>query len=186
VSENLYDIPLKRLDGAPSSLSEFRGSVLLVVNVASKCGLTPQYEALEKLYRDRRDEGLVVLGFPANNFGAQEPGTSEEIQEFCTSNYGVDFPMFEKLSVKGEDQHPLYKELIDAVPQATPKPEGQLRGRLEKFGMGPTSPTDVLWNFEKFLIARDGSVAGRFAPDITPDDPIVLDAISAELARGKA
>src|ERR1700759_416211 len=109
---NIYDIPVQRITGEPASLGDYRGKVLLVVNVASKCGLTPQYEGLEALYRARRDEGFEVVGFPANNFGDQEPGTEAQIADFCSLNYGVDFPMFQKISVKGENRHPLYDALV--------------------------------------------------------------------------
>ncbi len=181
---SLYDIPLNRIDGKKASLKDYKGKVMLIVNVASKCGLTPQYEGLEKLYANYRAKGLEVLGFPANNFAGQEPGTNDEIASFCTTNYGVDFPMFEKISVKGDDQHPLYKSLIAEKPNATPKPGGQLAERLSSRGLGPTNNTDVMWNFEKFLIGRDGKVVGRFAPDIGPDDPMIAKAIESELAKG--
>ncbi|KAF1043348.1 glutathione peroxidase [Xylophilus sp.] len=176
----LQDIPLQRIDGAPATLGDYRGKVLLVVNVASKCGLTPQYEGLEKLYEVRRDQGLEVLGFPANNFKGQEPGTNEEIQQFCTLNYGVRFPLFSKISVTGGDQHPLYAELTRAHPQTTG--DGPFRERLRSRGAEPAAG-EVLWNFEKFLIGRNGEVAGRFAPDVTADDPRLLEAIDAELAK---
>ena len=179
----LYDIPLNRIDGTPASLEEYRGDVLLIVNVASKCGLTPQYTALQQLYTDYRDRGFTVLGFPANNYAGQEPGTSEEIQEFCSSNYNVDFPMFEKLSTRGEDQHPLYGALTSAIPRATQNPEGQLRATLEKHGIGPKTDEEVMWNFEKFVVDRNGEVRHRFAPDFTPDSPVVVEAIEAELAK---
>ena len=122
------------------------------------------------------------MGFPANNFGAQEPGTESEIEDFCTTNFGVDFPMFSKISVKGDDQHPLYAELVAEKPAATFKDQA-FKDRLKGYGIVPEKDTDVLWNFEKFLIAKDGSVAGRFAPDIAPDDAIVTTAIEAELAK---
>ena len=179
----VYDVPLRRIDGTETSLEDFAGQVLLVVNVASKCGLTPQYEGLEKLYEGRRERGLAVLGFPANDFGAQEPGTNEEIVTFCSTNYNVDFPLFEKISVAGETRHPLYRELIAAQPAATEKPGSGLRAKLEGYGFKQNQRSDVLWNFEKFLIARDGRVVGRFAPDVAPDDAILLDAIDAELAK---
>jgi glutathione peroxidase len=179
----VYDIPVEKIDGAPASLAEFAGKVLLVVNVASKCGLTPQYAALESLYTAQRERGLVVLGFPANNFGAQEPGTNPEIATFCSTTYGVDFPIFSKISVKGEDQHPLYRALIDAQPTATEKPGSDFRAKLAGYGITQEKPTDVFWNFEKFLIGRDGTVVARFAPDVTPDDPLVVDAIERELAK---
>jgi glutathione peroxidase len=118
MSDTVYDIPVNRIDGAPASLGDYKGKVILVVNVASKCGLTPQYAGLEKLYEDFKDKGLVVTGFPANEFGAQEPGTNDEIADFCTTNFGVKFPMFEKIVVKGEGQHPLYASLTKAIPAA--------------------------------------------------------------------
>src|ERR1700751_2820500 len=121
---SIYDAKINTLEGQPADLSEYKGKVLLVVNVASKCGLTPQYEGLEKLYADKRDQGLVVLGFPANDFGAQEPGTNDEIQSFCTTNFGVDFPMFSKIAVTGPETHPLYKALISAHPDTT-SPTGE-------------------------------------------------------------
>ena len=178
----IQTIPLKTIKGEDSSLADYSGKVLLLVNVASKCGLTPQYEALEKLYESYKDKGVVVMGFPANNFGAQEPGTDAEIADFCTTNFGVAFPMFSKISVKGEDQHPLYRELTTTFPKATVKNE-DFKKRLEGYGIKQDKENDVFWNFEKFLIAKDGTIAGRFAPDITPDDPIITNAIDAELAK---
>jgi glutathione peroxidase len=179
----VYDIPVETIEGAPASLAAYAGKVLLVVNVASKCGLTPQYAGLESLYTAQRDRGLVVLGFPANNFGAQEPGTNPEIATFCSTTYGVDFPIFSKISVKGDDQHPLYRTLIDAQPAAIEKPGSDFKAKLAGYGIVPESPTDVLWNFEKFLIGRDGSVVARFAPDVAPDDALLIDAIDRELAK---
>jgi glutathione peroxidase len=181
----VYEIPIHKIDGTPAALAEFAGEVLLVVNVASKCGLTPQYAQLEKLYEAQKARGLQILGFPANNFGSQEPGTNAEIAQFCSSSYGVSFPMFEKISVGGSDRHPLYAALIEAQPQATEAPGSDFKAKLAGYGMKQEHPTDVLWNFEKFLIARDGTVAGRFAPDMTPDDPLLLAAIDAELAKPK-
>ena len=154
---SIQNIPVKTIDGKPSSLKDFAGNVLLVVNVASKCGLTPQYEALEKIYEDKRGKGFAVLGFPANNFGAQEPGSNEEIAEFCSLTYSVKFPMFEKISVVGDDQHPLYKELTAAAPRAQGDPDA-FRDRLKGFGMTPNQDPDVLWNFEKFLVGKNGDV----------------------------
>jgi len=179
---SLQNIPVKTIDGKPSSLKDFAGNVLLVVNVASKCGLTPQYEALEKIYEEKRDKGFAVLGFPANNFGAQEPGSNEEIAEFCSLTYSVKFPMFEKISVVGDDQHPLYKELTTAAPRAQGDPDA-FRDRLKGFGMTPNQDPDVLWNFEKFLVGKNGEVVARFAPTVAPDDPAVVAAIDAELAK---
>ena len=179
---SIQNIPVKTIDGQPSSLNDFAGNVLLVVNVASKCGLTPQYEALEKIYEDKKDKGFAVLGFPANNFGAQEPGTNAEIAEFCSLTYSVKFPMFEKISVVGDDQHPLYKELTKAAPRAQGDPDA-FRDRLKGFGMTPNQDPDVLWNFEKFLVGKNGDVVARFAPTMAPDDPAVVAAIDAELAK---
>jgi glutathione peroxidase len=178
----VQDIPLTTIDGQPASLGDHAGKVLLVVNVASKCGLTPQYTALEQLYEAKRDQGFAVLGFPANNFGAQEPGSNEEIVEFCSTTYDVQFPMFAKISVAGEDQHPLYKELTTAVPNAEGD-SASFRERLRGFGMTPNEDPDILWNFEKFLVAKDGTVVRRFAPTMAPDDPAIVAAIDAELAK---
>jgi glutathione peroxidase len=177
---DIESIPVKRIDGAPSSLKDWGGQVRLVVNVASKCGLTPQYEGLEKLYEQYADKGFAVLGFPANNFGAQEPGSNAEISDFCTTNFGVKFPMFEKISVKGDDQHPLYAALTAAQPKASGDGDG-FRKRLEGYGMPVGPEHEVLWNFEKFLLGRDGAVIGRFAPDVPADDPRLLQAIDQAL-----
>lgn len=177
----LRDIPLKTITGEDASLGDYAGKVALVVNVASKCGLTPQYEGLEKLYRDYRDKGLVVLGFPANNFAGQEPGDEAEIASFCTTNFAVDFPMFAKISVVGEDKHPLYEALTSAAPQAKGDKES-FRERLRGFGMTPNPDPEVLWNFEKFLVGRDGTVIDRFAPTMAPDDAALVGAIEGALA----
>ena len=156
--------------------------MLLVVNVASKCGLTPQYDGLENLYRSYREHGLVVCGFPANDFAGQEPGSNNEIETFCRSSFGVDFPMYEKIVVTGAERHPLYEALVTAEPRTTgdTKP---FRQHLVEFGVKPTSEPEVLWNFEKFLIGRDGKVAARFAPDLVPEDPAIRAAIEKELAK---
>jgi glutathione peroxidase len=175
----IQDVPLKTIQGKDSSLADYAGQVLLVVNVASKCGLTPQYEGLEKLYEKYRDEGFAVLGFPANDFGAQEPGTEEEIQTFCTTNFGVAFPMFSKITVVDPDKHPLYDSLTKAVPEATN--EGGMRERLAGYGMTPNHSPEILWNFEKFLIGRDGEAVARFSPDTAPDDAALVTAIEKEL-----
>jgi glutathione peroxidase len=177
----IQDIPLTTIDGQATTLDAYKGDVLLIVNVASQCGLTPQYEALERVYEQHREKGFAVLGFPANNFGAQEPGTDAEIAEFCTTKFSVAFPMFSKISVVGDDQHPLYKELTHAAPRAEGEPDS-FRERLRGFGMTPNEDPDVLWNFEKFLVDRDGNVVTRFAPTVTPDDPLVVAAIEAALA----
>ena len=158
---SLYDIPLKDINGKETSLKAYQGKVMLIVNVASFCGNTPQYKGLEALYDKYKDKGLVVLGFPCNQFGKQEPGSNEEIKEFCTKNYNVTFPMFDKLEVKGPNQHPLYKELS---------------GKESPF------PGDVKWNFGKFLVGRDGKIAKRFEPGLKPEDAALVQAIEAALA----
>ncbi len=158
----LYDIPVKTLSGEDASLGTLAGKTLLVVNVASKCGLTPQYAALEALHERLADRGFSVVGFPCNQFMGQEPGTAEEIEEFCSTTYGVTFPMFEKIEVNGEGRHPIYDELT-AVPDA----DG--------------AAGDVQWNFEKFLLGPDGTVLARFRPRTVPDDPEVLAAIEKHL-----
>ena len=179
---DLAAIPLTRLDGGSDSLANHSGNVLLVVNVASKCGLTPQYEGLEALYKQYKDQGFEILGFPANDFGAQEPGTDEEIGAFCSLNYGVSFPLFTKGDVTGAAKQPLYAALTEAMPTKQGDVEG-MKERFKGYGMTPNEDPEVLWNFEKFLIGRDGSVAGRFAPAMTPDDPELVSAIQAELAK---
>ncbi len=155
----IYDYSMKTIDGAPRPLSEYKGKVVLVVNVASKCGFTPQYEGLESVYRKYKSQGLVVLGFPANNFMAQEPGTNEEIKQFCTRKYNVDFPMFSKVDVTGDTKTPLYRYLTE-----------------NKGG-------EIKWNFTKFLIGRDGAILARFEPAVTPDSPEVTRALEAALKR---
>jgi glutathione peroxidase len=144
--------------------------------------LTPQYEGLEALYKAKADSGFEVLGFPANDFGAQEPGTHEEIATFCKANYGVSFPLFAKADVTGPAKQPLYATLTNAIPEKQ-GPAAEMRERLTGFGITPTQDPEVLWNFEKFLIGRDGSVVARFAPGITPDDPALVSAVEAELAK---
>ena len=181
MSNSLYDISLKQIDGSSTRLGNYRGKVLLVVNVASKCGLTPQYEGLEKLYQSKKSLGLEVLGFPANDFKEQEPGTDAQIAEFCSVNYDVHFPLFTKISVTGEDKHPLYIELTAAQLESTG--EGPFRERLKGYGIDSQNTTEVLWNFEKFLIDRQGEVVARFAPDVAADDPRLLEAIDAQLAQ---
>jgi glutathione peroxidase len=158
---SLYDIPLKDIDGKATSLKAFKGQVLLVVNVASKCGYTPQYKGLEALQEKYHSKGLNVLGFPCNDFGAQEPGTNDEIKSFCSSQYQVTFPLFDKLHVKGPEQHPLYTALT---------------------GKQSSLPGDVKWNFSKFLIGRDGKLIKRFDSKVTPDSPELTEAIEAALA----
>ena len=157
----LSDIPLKDIDGKGTSLKAYEGKVLVVVNVASKCGYTPQYAGLEALYRKYKDQGLVVLGFPCNDFGAQEPGTNQEIKTFCSSNYDVTFPMFDKLHVKGPDQHPLYAALT---------------GKEAPF------PGEVKWNFGKFVIGRDGRIVKRFDSGVKPDADELVKAVEGALS----
>ena len=159
---DLTKIPFNDAAGKKISLADYKGKVVIVVNVASKCGNTPQYEGLEALYKKHKDDGLVILGFPCNDFNGQEPGTIEEIQEFCKLNYGVTFPLMEKISVKGETQHPLYKELTG-----------------EK---GPF-PGDVRWNFGKFLIGKDGKPIARFEPKTLPASPEITSAVEKALAE---
>ena len=177
---DLTAIPFETMDGSTATLADHAGEVVLVVNVASKCGLTPQYEGLEALHRAKQGDGFTVLGFPANDFGAQEPGTDEEIAEFCSTTYDVTFPVMSKISVVGAEQHPLYAALTAAVPSADGKDE--MRERFVGYGMTPSQDPDVLWNFEKFLVGRAGTVVARFAPAAAPDDPAVVAAVEAALS----
>jgi glutathione peroxidase len=158
----VHDISVNTLSGQPSSIGDHAGKTLLIVNVASKCGLTPQYTALQQVYDTYADRGFAVLGFPCNQFGAQEPGSAGEIEEFCSVNYGVTFPMFEKIDVNGPDRHPLYTELTQ-----TADAEGH--------------DGDIRWNFEKFLISPDGEIVARYSPVVVPDDPTILADIEANL-----
>ena len=182
MASKISQIPLQTIDGADATLGDYQGDVLLVVNVASKCGLTPQYEALEGVYERFRDKGFAVLGFPANDFGGQEPGTNEEITEFCATTYAVQFPLFSKIVVTGQDKHPLYAELTSAVPEAEGD-KAAFRDNLKGYGMIPTEDPEVLWNFEKFIVDRTGKVTARFAPNTTPDDPALVSALEKELAK---
>jgi glutathione peroxidase len=159
---SLYDVPIHTLEGEESSLAPFKGKALLLVNVASKCGLTPQYTGLEALHERYADRGFSVLGFPCNQFGAQEPGSPEEIAQFCSATYGVTFPLFEKIDVNGPDRHPIYQQLTD-VPDA----EG--------------NAGDITWNFEKFLVSSDGEIVGRFRPQVEPEDAGLVGAIESQL-----
>jgi glutathione peroxidase len=161
-TQSIYGVELARLDGKPAKLSEYTGKVVLAVNVASKCGFTPQYAGLESLYEKYADRGFTVLGFPCNQFFNQEPGDAEKIQEFCSVNYGVTFPLFAKLDVKGGNQHPLYSILTE-LPDDTGK------------------AGDVKWNFEKFLVGRDGRVVRRFRSKVTPEDTTLVEAIESLL-----
>jgi glutathione peroxidase len=180
----LYEIPLTSISGAPASLADYAGDVLLIVNVASKCGLTPQYTALEALYQRYKDQGFVILGFPANDFAGQEPGSDAEIATFCSTEYPVTFPLFSKVAVTGADKHPLYAALIAAKPEHVvhgPWREGLTEYAAKNGFPGPNPLPELLWNFEKFLVGRDGAVLARFAPDTPPDDPKITSAIEAAL-----
>jgi glutathione peroxidase len=183
MSISIYEIPVRKITGEATSLGEFKDKVLLVVNVASNCGLTPQYEALEKVYEQYRGNGLVVAGFPANDFKSQEPGSEAEIQTFCSTNYGVQFPLFSKIEVVGPEKHPLYRELIAAQPKALSVSEVPFRETLKGYGIDTLPEPEILWNFEKFLVSRNGEVVRRFSPDTEPDDPALVAAIEAELAK---
>jgi glutathione peroxidase len=160
--DSVYSFTMKDIDGKDTSLNLYRGKVLLLVNVASKCGLTPQYEGLEKLYLKYKDRGFTILGFPANNFAGQEPGTDEEIKSFCSLTYNVTFPMFSKISVKGTDIHPLYKYLTDKE-------------------TNPEFGGDIRWNFNKFLVGKDGRIIARFEPQVTPESDQLVQAIDKAL-----
>ena len=179
----LYQIPLTCIDGKQTTLAGYLGSVLLIVNVASACGFTRQYAGLEFLYEKYHPRGFVVLGFPCNDFGGQEPGTHGEILQFCTTKFGVQFPLFEKITVNSQGRHPLYRHLIEAQPLAQVRPDSHFRHQLDCYGFGADNYSDVLWNFEKFLVDRQGSAVGRFAPDMPPDDPAILAAIEERLAQ---
>ncbi|MGH9701943.1 MAG: glutathione peroxidase [Candidatus Acidiferrales bacterium] len=159
----IYDFTLPSIEGKPMPLSKFKGKVILVVNVASRCGYTPQYTALESLYEKYKNQGFVILGFPANNFGQQEPGTNQEIKTFCSSKYNVTFPLYGKVSVKGDDQTPLYSYLTQKA--------------------NPATAGDIKWNFTKFLIDRNGHVVQRFEPQVKPDSPEVTAAIEHQLKQ---
>lgn len=182
MTNKLYEIPVKTIEGEETNLSEYKDKVLLVVNVASKCGLTPQYEGLEKLYEKYRGRGFEILGFPANNFMEQEPGTNEEIKNFCSTNYNVQFPLFSKISVKGDDRHELYQYLTETKPE-TDVNDGDLEEKLKGYGSERSQPDEVLWNFEKFLIGKNGEIAARFAPDVTPEDERLRSKVEEELAK---
>jgi glutathione peroxidase len=161
---SIYDFTMKSIDGQPVSLKNYSGKVVLLVNVASRCGFTPQYAGLEALYEKYKDRGLVIVGIPANNFGSQEPGTNEEIKKFCSSKYNVSFPMMAKVSVLGEDKTPLYQFLTD-------------KSQDPQFG------GDIKWNFTKFLFDRKGNLLARFEPNVTPDSPEVQTAVESALGK---
>ena len=183
MQHDILNTEVTTIDGEKTTLASFAGKVLLIVNVASKCGLTPQYEQLEDLQKQFAGEGFSVLGFPCNQFLGQEPGSEEEIKTFCSTTYGVTFPLFSKVEVNGEQRHPLYSLLTRAAPDAI-APEGSgFYERMASKGRAPAHPGDILWNFEKFLIGRDGEVINRFSPDMTPDDPILTAAIKQAIAQ---
>ena len=161
-ASSVYDFTLNSIDGKPSPLADYKGKVLLIVNVASRCGFTPQYAGLETLFEKYKDRDLLILGFPANNFGGQEPGTNQEIKSFCSRTYHVTFPMYSKISVQGDDQAPLYRFLTDR-------------------SLNPSTGGAVQWNFTKFLVDRTGAVVARFEPDVTPDSREVVEAIERAL-----
>jgi len=164
-ASSVYDFTMKDIDGSDVKLDKYKGSVVMIVNTASRCGYTPQYEGLQKIYDQYKDRGFVVIGFPANNFMGQEPGTEKEIKEFCTLKYNVTFPMFSKISVTGTDQHPLY-------------------GFLTNKKTNPEFGGDISWNFNKFLIGRDGKVIGRWGSKEKPEDPAVTTAIEKQMEAG--
>ncbi len=163
LAANIYDFTLPSIDGKPMPLAKFKGKVVLVVNVASRCGYTPQYSALESLYEKYKGQGFVIVGFPANNFGAQEPGTNKEIKTFCSRKYNVTFPMYSKVSVKGDDQTPLYQYLTKQT--------------------GSSIAGDIKWNFTKFLVDRNGNVVERFESAVTPDSKEVVSAVEKQLSQ---
>ena len=183
MESKISQIEFKLADGKATSLSDFGDKVIMVVNVASKCGLTPQYTGLESIYEKYQDKGFMVIGFPANEFAEQEPGTNEEIQKFCTMNFGIKFPIAEKVVVKGEGQHPLFELLTEEKPLATMKVGGTLEGYLREHGLYNGKAGEIMWNFEKFLIDKKGNVIERFAPDIEPGDSVVTEAIEAALKK---
>lgn len=161
-ASNVYEFTMNNIDGQPLPMASFKGKVMLIVNVASKCGFTPQYEGLEAVYEKYKDKGLVIVGFPANNFMAQEPGSNEEIKTFCSTKYSVKFPLYSKISVKGDDKAPLYQFLTDS-------------------GANPKTGGEIKWNFTKFLVDRDGKVIARFEPAVKPESPEVAAAIEKAL-----
>ncbi|CUB02647.1 Glutathione peroxidase, house-cleaning role in reducing lipid peroxides [Marinomonas fungiae] len=179
---DIYDISVVDIDGNEMTLEPFCDKVLLIVNVASKCGLTPQYEGLESLYEQTRDLGFEILAFPANDFAGQEPGSDAEIKAFCTSKYNVSFPMFSKIVVTGENKHPLYKFLIEEAPTAVNRAE--MEENLRGYNIEPTPEPEVVWNFEKFVVSRSGQVLGRFAPNTPLDDVNLVNTIRVALANG--
>jgi len=183
---SIFELPVTTLSDQPASLASHRGQVLLIVNVASKCGFTPQYTGLESLYQRYKDRGFAILGFPANDFAGQEPGSNADIAQFCSLDYPVTFPVFGKITVTGPGKHPLYRELIAERPNRDSDSSAlrdNLAGYLKSQNLpGPNAPPELLWNFEKFLVGRDGKVIARFASDVSPDDPRLTSAIEQALS----
>ena len=179
--KSMYEFSMKNIDGSEVKLETYKGKVVMIVNTASKCGLTPQYEALQAVYDKYKDKNFLILGFPANNFMGQEPGTEDEIKDFCSTNYNVTFPMFSKLSTKGDDQHELYKYLTETKPE-TDVNDGGLEEKLKGYGAVRSQPSEVLWNFEKFLVSKEGEITARFAPDVAPNDERLLAKLNEEIS----
>jgi glutathione peroxidase len=176
---SIANIPIKTIKGQDSNLAAYKGKVLLIVNVASKCGLTPQYEGLEKIYKKYKAQGFEILGFPANNFMGQEPGTNDEIVEFCKSSYDVSFPLFQKISVKGGNQHPLYAALTHSNVPVQDSNDASFVKKMAFRILGGFNKkaTDISWNFEKFLVDRSGKVVARFSPTVKPEEAALTSAI---------
>ena len=183
VTQKLTEIPFENKEGETVTLQDFDAKAFLVVNVASKCGLTPQYEGLQALYQKYHDQGLEILAFPANEFLAQEPGTDEEIQNFCSTNYQVTFPVNRKIVVKGEGQHPLYAALTEAQPHAIKNEDGAFETLLTSKGLITGEPHDIKWNFEKFLLNGEGEVVARYFPDITAEDANLISDLETLLGQ---
>jgi glutathione peroxidase len=181
--QDILNTEVTTIEGEKTLLTRWQGDVLLIVNVASKCGLTPQYQQLEALYKANQMQGFSVLGFPCNQFLGQEPGDEHEIKAFCSTNYGVTFPLFSKIEVNGPGRHALYQKLIAARPQAVAPDGSDFTSKMEDKGRGAQRQGDILWNFEKFLVGRDGQVIQRYTPDTTPEDPQLLHDLQQALTR---
>ena len=179
--QTFYDLAAQTIDQKEFHFRELAGKTVLIVNVASECGLTSQYEALEKIYERYSKQNFTIIGFPANNFGAQEPGSNDQIAQFCRSQFGVKFQMMAKISVKGSDMHPIYKFLTESAPKALTINGDAFEKDIADYGFPRSNSKDVLWNFEKFLITKTGTIAYRFNPDIAPEHELVIKAIEAIL-----
>lgn len=179
---SLLSIPFQRADGSEAKLQDFTAKAILIVNVASKCGLTPQYEGLENIFEQYKEQGLLVVGFPANDFAGQEPGSDEDIQQFCTLNFGVKFPVMKKIVVKGEGQHALYEALTQAEVDRQGTKATSLLHKIAQFFSGRAKSVPILWNFEKFLVDAEGEVVARFSPEVLPEDTRILKAIEGILS----